>query len=170
MSKENPMTKPRIEKITLNIGTSSEQKDLKNAAYLLKTITGKKPVRTYSKHRIPTWNLRKGLPIGVKVTIRGKDAEELLKRLLDSVSFKISKRAFTNHGFSFGIPEYIQIEGVEYNPKIGIIGLEAAVTFEKPGYRIKRRRLFKKPVPKKQQTTKEEIMNYVQKELNVKVE
>lgn len=169
MTKKNNMNDLRLEKVTLNIGTSAETKDVDNALILLQSISGSKPVKTYSKHRIPTWKLREGIPIGAKVTLRGKNAEKVLNRLLDSISFTIPKKAFTSYGFSFGISEYIQIEGVEYNPKIGIIGLEVAVTLDKPGYRIKRRRLFSKKIPKRHQVTKEEVINYAQKNLKIKV-
>ena len=40
----------------------------------------------------------------------------------------------------FGIPEYINIPGIEYDPDIGIIGLEACVTLERPGFRIKKKK------------------------------
>lgn len=168
MKKQNPMKEIKLEKVTLNIGAGTDPKDINNAVKLLQKITNKKPVKTFSKKRIPAWNLREGIPIGAKVTLRGKEALDILNRLLDSISYIIPERSFTNTGFSFGIPEYIQIEGAEYDPKIGIIGLEVSVTFERSGFRIKRRRLKKKSIPIKHQLKKEEIIAYAQKNLKVK--
>jgi len=168
MKKENPMKSIRIEKVTLNIGAGTDPKDVNNAVILLQKISNKKPIKTHGKKRIPTWNLREGVPIGAKVTLRGKQAVDVLNRLLESVSYIIPERSFTNTGFSFGIPEYIQIEGVEYDPKIGIIGLEASVTFERPGFRIKRRKIKNKRLPKKHDLTKAEVIDYAQKNLKVK--
>ena len=47
-------------------------------------MSGAKPVPTKTNKRIPTWEIRPGLQIGCKVTLRGKKAEELLKRLLEA--------------------------------------------------------------------------------------
>src|SRR3989344_2443945 len=74
-----------------------------------------------------------------------------------------------NGNFSFGINEYINIQGIEYEIDIGIIGLEAAVTLTRPGYRIKRR-LIKNKISKKHQITKEEGINFVKSYFNVKTE
>ncbi|UCD04264.1 MAG: 50S ribosomal protein L5 [Candidatus Woesearchaeota archaeon] len=168
MKKENPMKDIRIEKVTLNIGAGTDPKDVDNAVLLLNKLTNRKAVKTYGKKRIPTWNLREGVPVGAKVTLRGKGAHDILVRLLDSISNVVPERSFTSTGFSFGIPEYIQIEDAEYDPKIGIIGLEVAVTFERPGFRIKRRKIKSRKLPKKHELTKEEIISYAQKNLKVK--
>ena len=170
MKKENPTREIRVEKVTLNIGAGTDPKNVDNAISLLNRITGKKPVKTYGKKRIPSWNIRPGVPIGAKVTLRKKQAEEILNKLLESVDYKIDKKSFTDIGFSFGIHEYIQIPGVEYDPKIGIIGLEVSVTFERPGFRIKRRKVMTKKIPKKHQITKEEIIAYAKDKLKVKFE
>jgi large subunit ribosomal protein L5 len=77
----NPMKKPYLEKVVLNIGVGSGGEELERAASVLKTITGKEPVKTLSKKNIKEFNLRKGRAIGIKVTIRGVEAEKLLKRL-----------------------------------------------------------------------------------------
>src|SRR3990167_2745648 len=148
---ENKMREIKIEKITLNIGVGGPGDKLDKAMKLLQKITGNKPIQTKTTKRIPTWGIRPNLPIACKVTIRGKKAEELLIKLLDAVN------------------QYINIQGIEYEIDIGIIGLEAAVTLTRPGYRIKRR-LIKNKISKKHQITKEEGINFVKSYFNVKTE
>jgi large subunit ribosomal protein L5 len=164
----NQMQEIRIEKVTLNIGTGGPGENLDKAIKLLNKIADAKPVATTSKKRIPTWGLRPGLQIGCKVTVRKKKAEELLKRLLIARSNKLSKSNIDQTGnLSFGIPEYIEIPGVEYDISIGIIGLEAAVTLERPGFRIKKRQLFKRKVPHKHQISKEDTVKFMKEKFSV---
>lgn len=166
----NAMKNIRIEKITLNIGAGKEQSKLEKGIKLLKYITGLTPKQTFTKKRIPTWGLRPGLPIGCKLTIRKEKAKDLLKKLLDAIEYTLKEDQFDANGnLSFGIPEYISLPGVEYNPDIGIMGFEVCVTLERPGFRIKRRRIQKKKVPLKHKISKEEAIEFMQKEFNVKI-
>ena len=164
----NPMRQLRIEKLTLNIGAGKDQQKLEKGVILIKSITGIDPVKTITQKRIPTWGLRPGLPIGCKLTLRKKPALELLKRLLQAKENKLKPKQFDRGGnISFGIPEYIDIPGVNYDPKIGILGLEVCVTLERPGYRIKRRRMKQKKIPPKHMVTKEEAMEFMEKTFKV---
>jgi len=166
----NIMRQPRIEKITLNIGAGKDPQRLEKGVALIRAITGIEPLKTITQKRIPNWGLRPGLPIGCKLTLRKKPAEDLLKRLLQAKEFKLKPRQFDEGGnVSFGIPEYIDIPGVSYDPKIGIIGLEVCITLERPGYRIKRRRLRQKKIPRSHMLTREESMEYLKKNFNVTV-
>lgn len=166
----NIMRQPRIEKLTLNIGAGKDVQKLDKGVALIKAITGIEPLKTITQKRIPTWGLRPGLPIGCKLTIRKQPATELLKRLLTAKENTLKPTQFDEGGnISFGIPEYIDIPGVAYDPKIGIMGLEVCVTLERPGYRIKRRRLKQKKVPRKHLLTREEAIAFMQKNFNVKV-
>lgn len=163
------MKEIRIEKLTLNIGAGKDQTKLEKSISLLKNITGLMPVKTFSSKRIPEWGLRPGLPIGCKLTLRKNKAKEILKKLLDAKDFKLKPSQFDNNGnLSFGIHEYIDIPGVKYDPKIGIIGLEVCVTLERPGFRIKRRKL-KKKISKKHSIRKEEAIEFMKKDYNLKV-
>ncbi len=138
----NPMKRIRIEKLTLNIGTGKDQGLLEKAERLIEQLTGIKPVRTKTQKRIPGWGLRPGLPIGAKLTIRGEAAEKLIPRLLAAKGNRLKPSNLDEAGnISFGIPEYIDIEGATYDPEIGMIGLQACITLERPGYRTKRRRI-----------------------------
>jgi len=165
----NPMREIKIEKITLNIGSGKDQTKLDKTIILLKNITGLVPVKTFSKKRIPEWGLRPGLPIGCKITLRKEKAIELLKRLLDAKDNKLSEKQFDNEGnVSFGIHEYIDIAGVKYDPKIGVMGLEVCVTLERAGFRIKRRSVKKRKIPSRHKIRKKESMEFMQKRFNVK--
>ncbi|MBW2993003.1 50S ribosomal protein L5 [Candidatus Woesearchaeota archaeon] len=166
----NTMRKIRIEKITLNIGTGKDMDKLEKGMQLLKYITERNPIKTFTKKRIPTWGLRPGLPIGCKVTLRKNAAEEVLKRLLDAKDFVLKPEQFDENGnIAFGIPEYIDIAGVKYKPELGIMGLEVCVTIERLGFRIKRRKIKKKKISKKHGIKVEEAMEFMKKKFNVKI-
>ena len=166
----NIMQNIRIEKLTLNIGCGKDQSKLDKAVKLLKNLTGIDPVKTVTQKRIPEWGLRPGLPIGCKITLRKEKAKEILINLLKSKEDRLKESNFGNLGtISFGIPEYIDIPGTKYDPEVGIMGLEVCLTLEKPGFRIKRRKLQKKKLPKKHSITKKTSMEFMKKEFNIKI-
>ena len=87
----------------------------------------------------------------------------MLKRLLVAKENTLQEKNFDNNGnFSFGIPEYIDIEGLEYDPDLKIIGLEVAVTLERPGFRVKKRKVKSARIGKSHQITKQEAIAFVQ--------
>jgi len=164
------MQEPRIEKLTLNIGAGKDQTKLEKGVAVLKLITGIEPLKTITQKRIPTWGLRPGLPVGCKLTLRKQKAEEILKRLLESKDNTLKQTHFDEAGsISFGITEHIDIPGITYDPKIGVIGLQVCLTLEKPGYRIKRRKLEKKQIPKKHAIRKEEAIKFMQNKFKIKL-
>ncbi len=166
----NPMREIKIEKVTLNIGAGKDQSKLDKAVLLLKNIGNKKPVKTFTNKRIQEWGLRPGLPIGCKLTLRKKDAKELLMRLLDAKDNRLTGVQFDNGGnISFGITEYIDIPGVKYDPDIGIMGLQVCITLERPGFRIRRRRLQRKKIPSRHSIKKEEAIDFMKKNFKVEV-
>jgi large subunit ribosomal protein L5 len=166
----NPMQQPRIEKLTLNIGAGKDQTRLEKGVAVIKMITGIEPIKTITSERIPTWGLRPGLPIGCKLTLRKQKAVEVLKRLLQAKDNTLQTTHFDNAGnISFGIHEYIDIPGATYDPKIGVLGLQVCLTLEKPGYRIKRRKIQQKNIPKKHMISREEAITFMQKAFNVRV-
>jgi len=165
----NPMQKVRIEKITLNVGAGKDQAKLEKGIKLLNTVTGIKPVTTFTQKRIPTWGLRPGLPIGCMITLRKEQANALLPKLLESKDKILKESQFDNNGnVSFGVPEYIDIPGIEYDPEIGVMGFEVCVTLEKPGFRIKKRRVKKKKLHQNHRITRKEAMKFMQEKFNVK--
>src|SRR3989338_2558831 len=146
--KMNAMKNIRIGKVTLNIGAGKDQAKLEKGLVLLNAVANATPIKTITNKRIQEWGLRPGLQIGCKLTLRKYNAVKMIPRLLDAVDNKLREKQFDNNGnIAFGIHEYIEIPGVKYNPKIGIMGLEVCVTLERKGYRIKRRRLLARKIP-----------------------
>lgn len=167
----NAMKDIRIEKVTLNIGAGKDQTRLEKGIVLLETISGVKPVKTFTKKRIPEWGLRPGLPIGCKVTIRKGEIKALIKRLLEAKDNTLKESQFDDSGsIAFGIPEYIDIGGIEYDPKIGVIGLEACITLMRPGYRIKRKSMGKGRIGKGHLINREDAIGFMKKEFGIKIE
>ncbi len=168
--KGNAMRQLRISKITLNIGAGKSTEKLEKGLKLLKAIAGIPPVKTFTNKRIPGWGLRPGLPIGCKLTLRKGSSVELLKRLIQSHANKLGESQFDGEGnVSFGIPEYIDIPGVNYDPAIGIMGLEVCVSLERAGFRIKRRKVMKRKIPARHRITKEEAIDFMKDKFGVAV-
>ena len=168
---DNPMRKLRISKVTLNFGAGKNQQLLEKGVKLLKKVSGVDPVTTVTQKRIPNWDLRPGLAIGAKITLRGKKAEDVMRQALTAKEDGLTEKNFDNYGnVSFGVPEYIEIEGVKYDPEIGILGFEISATIERPGFRISKRRLRAHKVPQKHRVTKEESISFIKEKFGVNVE
>ncbi|MBU5688399.1 MAG: 50S ribosomal protein L5 [Candidatus Aenigmarchaeota archaeon] len=163
----NPMRKVRLEKVTLNIGTTTDKEKLERALKLLEKLTGRKPVITKT-HKRNTFGIAKGRPIGAKITLRGKEAEEMLKKILKGVDNIVKLKQINGGNFSIGVKEYIDLPGVNYDPDIGVLGFDCTVTLERPGFRVKRRKLRKAKIGKKHLITKEETVEWI-KSLGVNV-
>lgn len=164
----NPMNEVIISKATVNIGVGEAGEKLSRAIYLLEEMFGQKPVKTYSKVTNPEFGIRKRQPIACKVTLRGEAADNAIKTVLSGINYNIKSTQFDDVGnLSFGIAEHIDIPGVKYNPDIGIFGMNVSVTFEKPGYRISKRKIQNKKVPKRHRITKEETMKFMKDNFNV---
>lgn len=167
---ENIMRKISLEKVVLNMGVGKSGDAIDVAKKALDQISGKKSNARNAKSTQRDWGIRKGEPIGVAVTIRGEDAKELLKRLFEAKGNKINGRSFDNFGnYSFGIKEHIDIPGVKYDPQIGILGLDIAVTLTRPGYNIRKRSKHKANVGKKHIISKQEAKDYLSKEFGVTI-
>ena len=161
----------KVEKVTLNIGAGKDQARLEKGIMLLKAITNTTPIKTITSKRIQEWGLRPGLPIGCKLTLRKANIIKILPRLLEAVENKLMERQFDQNGnIAFGIHEYIEIPGVKYDPKIGIMGLEVCVTLERPGFRIKRRKLMQRKIPLRHRISKQEAIDFITSSFNTKVE
>lgn len=134
---DNPLAKPKLTKITINIGIKealTDKKVLEGASYQLALITGQRPVVTRAAKPIATFKLRGGEPIGLKVTLRGKRMNEFLKKLVRVVlprvrDFKgVSLGAFDGRGnYTLGIEEILGFPEVDFAKIERIKGLE--VTF-----------------------------------------
>jgi large subunit ribosomal protein L5 len=165
----NPMREIKIEKITLNVGTGKDQKNLERGMLLIKHITGMEPVKAITQKRIAGWGLRPGLPIGAKLTVRGKKAEEILGKLIEARDGIIPNSCFDDKGnISFGIKEYIDIPDIEYNPDIKMMGFQVSITLTRPGFRIKNRSIFTKKIPSSHGISKEDAMKFMEQKYKIK--
>lgn len=163
------MKEIRIDKVTLNIGVGEAGDRLEKAKTLLERISGKTVVQTTAKKRIPTWNVRPGLAIGVKTTLRGKEAEEIFKRLLVAKENRIKPSHFDNEGnLSFGLEEYMHIPGVKYDPTLGVIGLNVCVTLKrKGGYRTKRKSYKSAKIGRRHRISKGEAEEFFKNKFDI---
>lgn len=167
--KNNPMREIRIEKVTLNVGCGDDKHKIEKAQKLLSMLTGRKPVITFSKKR-STFGVAKGKPIGVKVTLRKKPAEDFFKLVLQSVENKLRDSQIDADGnVNIGIKEYIDLPGVKYSHDIGMLGLGVSASLERRGFRIKRRRLQKRIIPKNHKLNKEEVAKWLKERYGVTV-
>lgn len=165
----NPMRNIRIEKVTLNIGCGESGEKLDKAKKLLEVLTGKKKIVVTTTHDRTTFGAAKGKPIGCKITLRRAEADEMLKRTLAAVDFKLSRGIFDRQGsFSFGVKEHIDIPGIKYDPEIGIFGMDVCVTLQRPGFSIKRKK-FPAKIGKKHLITPEESSDWVAKTYKVEI-
>jgi len=157
----NRMREIRIEKVVLNVGCGGDLEKIERAKKMLEMLTGKKPVVTKSKKR-STFGIAKGKPVGVKVTLRKRDAEEFLKRIFEAKKYTISSNQIDEQGnFSIGVAQYFELPGVRYNHEIGTLGFDVCVTLERPGYRVKKRKVKKANIGKKHKITKEETIEWL---------
>ena len=159
MNKENVMRQVRIEKIVLSIGGTAEQ--LEKGVKLLKLITGRNPAKMKSNKRIPTFGVRPNLEVGTVVTLR-KETMDVLKRMLTAIENKLKTKQISINNFSFGIKEYIEIPGMDYQRDIGVMGLDVTVVFKRTGRRVGLKKMKKGKVPKRQMISREEIIKFME--------
>lgn len=168
--KINPMTKAYLEKVTVNICVGNDKLGMVKADKLLRKLTDKTPVKASAKKRIATYQIRPGLPIGYKVTLRGDDANKFLKWVLESKGNKFKSSSIDQGGnFSIGFHEYLDLKGMKYDADIGIMGFELMITFAKPGFRIRTRDLKKEKVPQRHRVKKDEVIEFMKENFKVEV-
>ncbi len=166
----NPMRKPMIAKVTANIGVGEGGEKLQRAARILEMLTGQKPSFRKAKKTIKEFGIRKGEPIAVAVTLRREKAMKFLNSVLEAVGRRVKGSSFDDFGnVSIGIKEHIMLPGVKYDPELGIFGMDVAITLERPGYRVMRRRRKRSEVPRRHRISKEEAQAFLEYALNVKV-
>ena len=131
---KNPMQVPRLEKIVVNMGVgeaTADQKKLDAAVAELALITGQKPVKTLAKKAIAGFKIRKGLPIGCKVTLRKARMFEFMDRLITIAlprvrDFRgIQGKGFDGRGnFAMGLKEQIVFPEINYDRVDDIRGMD----------------------------------------------
>jgi len=165
-----PMLKPKIEKVVVNISVGKSGEPLEKATRVLKEITGQTPCKRKAKTSIRDFGVRKGESIACIVTLREENAIEFLKRALPVVDNKLSSKSFDGQGnFSFGLKEHIELAGVRYDPDVGIFGMDICVTVIRPGYRVRRRRKEKAKIGSKHILTPQESMVFAEDTLGVEI-
>lgn len=170
VSGTNPMQKLSVDKLVVNIGTGSDEKVQSSARNLLQIITNRKPSDAVSRKRNPSFKISKGFKIGTFVTLRGKEIKPLATKLFDAIDNKIKDSSVSENSVSFGIREYIDISGIKYDPKIGMLGMNVNLSFRRPGTRVSLRKRKRNTVGLKHRiVTKDEIKNYLKNEFNVEI-
>lgn len=169
-SQKSPMKEIKLGKVVVNIGMKESGEHIERAYTFVEKLTGKKPVKTLSTQRARTFRLRKGLPIGVKVTLRNAGALEFLKKVLPAVENKVRESSFDNEGnFGFGIKEHLDIPGQKYDPKLGVFGLNVNAALVRRGFRVKVRKIRKSRIGTAHRITKPEAVEFVKNSLGLRV-
>ena len=166
----NVMRAPHISKVVVNIGVGEAGDRLNKAQKVLGMLTQHKPKVTVAKVTNRDLGVREGMPIGCKVTLRRKDADAFLRKALSIRENRITAYSFDPEGnMSFGISDYTDFEGMKYDPEIGIFGMDISVVFHRPGYRVAKRRIAPKRIPKEHRITREETKAFMRERFNVEV-
>ncbi|MGH3442437.1 MAG: 50S ribosomal protein L5 [Nitriliruptorales bacterium] len=135
---ENPMQVPRLDKIVVNVGLGeaiSDAKALEGAIRDLSTVTGQKPRVNRARKSIAGFKLREGMPVGVKVTLRGDRMWEFCDRLLSVVLPRIrdfrglNPRSFDGAGnYTFGLTEQLVFPEIDYDEVDAVRGMDITLT------------------------------------------
>jgi large subunit ribosomal protein L5 len=167
---DNAMRQPRLEKVVVNIGVGEGGEKLIKAEKVLSMVTGRKPVRTLARVANREWALRRGTPIGCKVTLRGDDARKFLKKALEVRNNVVPWYNFDDAGnLNFGIPDYTDFEGMKYDPDIGIYGMNITAVITRKGNRVRSRRVLRSRPGRRHVMDREEATAWVAKEFSVQV-
>lgn len=168
---KHPMRMPRLAKVVVNMGVGTGGEKLSHAETIMEKATAQKPTKTLAKVKVIEWDVKEGSPLGCKVTLLGGKARAFVKDAFNAVENTIHKSNFDDLGnLSFGVKEYIDMPKMKYDPSKGMFGFDVCLTIERPGYRIKRRKIMKRKIPAKHKLTKEEAIAFITKEFGVKVE
>ena len=134
---KNVMEVPMLTQISLNMGIGDAKdspKKLESAIQELTLITGQKPVTTLSKKDISNFKIRKGFPVGCKVTLRGNRMYDFMERLISIAlprtrDFRgLSFKSFDGRGnYSFGVKEQIIFTEIDYDKIDSVRGMD--ITF-----------------------------------------
>jgi large subunit ribosomal protein L5 len=133
----NPNQVPRLDKIVVNMGVGEAKENAKaldGAVLDLTSITGQKPVVTKAKKSIAAFKVRTGMPIGVKVTLRGPRMYEFLDRLVNVAlprvrDFKgVPPKSFDGRGnYALGLREQVIFPEVVYDKVDKVRGMDVIV-------------------------------------------
>lgn len=159
-----------VDKVVVNIGVGESGERQKKAIKVLEMLTGNKPVTTYAKRTNQTFGIKKGEAIGCKVTLRGEKAEKFLKNAFDVIDRTLDSRQIGDGWLSFGIREHIDFPGVDYDPEIGIFGMDVNVVFRRKGYRVERRKRAVSKIGSNHRIVKQDVIDHIREKYGVVVE
>ncbi|QLD90930.1 50S ribosomal protein L5 [Natronomonas salina] len=162
------MREPTVEKVVAHMGIGRGGEPLAEAETILSEITGQDPVRTTAQRTIQDFNVREGDPIGAKVTLRGDAAEAFLETALPLADVSASQFDETGN-FSFGVEEHTEFPSQEYDPEIGIFGLDVTVNLVRPGYRVRKRDKVARQIPSRHRLTAEDAIAFLEANYDVEV-
>jgi len=163
------MREPRIEKVVVHMGIGHGGRDLANAEEILGEVTGQQPVRTVAQQTVGEFDIREGDPIGAKVTLRADLAETFLETALPIADLATSQFDDTGN-FSFGIEEHTDFPSQEYDPNIGIYGLDVTVNLVRPGYRVAKRDQASRSIPSNHRLDPDDAVAFVESTFDVAIE
>jgi len=167
---ENPMRTIKLAKVTVHINVGKSGEELEKARKVLDEITGQKSCTKQAKRTVKDFGIREGEPIACLTTLRRDRASSFLKRSLEAVGNALKGSSFDENGnFAFGIKEHIEIPGTKYVPELGIFGMDVIGSLERPGYRIKRRRIRPASIGKSHRITREEAIKFVSEKFGVQI-
>ncbi len=162
------MREPRIEKVVVHMGVGQGGRELAEAEDIMSELTEQQPVRTTAKKTEPEFGIREGDPIGTKVTLREEDARAFLETSLSLVDLKKSQFDETGN-FSFGVEDHTDFPSQEYDPTVGIYGLDVTVNLVRPGYRVAKRDKASRPIPSTHRLDVEDAVAYIKSTFDVEV-
>ena len=166
----NANLQPRIDKVVVHVGVGESGQRLVNAETIMKVITKQQPVRSIAKKTLPNFGIKKNEPIGAKLTLRGKAAEDFLVTALKAAGNALKRSQFDQQGnFSFGIEEHTDFPGMRYDPEIGIFGMDVSVALKRAGYRIALRRVGQKKLPVRQRLGKDDTVEFVRAKFGIEI-
>ena len=167
---ENPMLKPRINKVIVNVSVGKSGEPLERAIRVIEDLTKHKPCMRLAKKTLREFGIRKKEPIACIVTLRGEEASGFLVKAFRAVDNRVNRRSFDKQGnFAFGIKEHIEIPGTKYSPDLGIIGMDIMVTMERPGYSVKNRHRANAKIGRSHQLTPDESVAFIRDEFSVEI-
>jgi len=159
-AKSAPMRRIRIEKLVINICVGESGDKLTKAARVLHDLTDQEPVMSVARLTVRTFGIRRNEKIACHVTVRGKKAEEILRKGLDVHEYMLKDRAFSQTGnFGFGIQEHIDL-GLKYDPGVGIYGMDFYVVLARPGFRVSHKKRGRSRVGVSQRISKEQAQKW----------
>lgn len=133
----NPMAVPMVKKIVVNVGAGesvTNKNVLNNISEQISLITGQKPIVTKARKAVSAFKIRKGFPIGVKVTLRGKKMYDFLEKIIKIILPRIRdfhgidiKSIDRNGNLNLGFREQTIFPEIEFDKIDKIRGLQATI-------------------------------------------